>query len=256
MKHKWNQRQWFTEAKRDASFYQCPLGLGLAGLLSGPDIAHPRGLTFRTVAVRKDPDFDDITCAAIGQHVQFQHTNCFNMFDSKRIFFIGLFHQFPESNHRDHVAAIDTLRLPIQNIFGGIANNIGTICIFPVRWPAGATGPINEGATSTNGQNLTDDTLAESEQRRAHQIHVVSEHTESTTNTSVAVRKFYFGVTAKEQTKEAISRAAGGIKETSTSFVAEIFVFRLRIETRQIFNSTFFNRILAGNDITSAQPAR
>ena len=126
-----------------------------------------------------------------------------------------MFHQFPERNHRDHVAAIDTLRLPIQNIFGGVTNNVGA------RFTIGL--PINERATATNSQNLTNDAFAESEQRRAHQIHVVGEHTESTTNTSVAVGHFNFRITTKQQSQKTIRRAAGGVEEAGASFVTEIF---------------------------------
>ncbi len=162
-------------------------------------MTHPRGLGFRTLAFRQNlPDFNDITCAAIGQNVQLQHTNSFSLFGEKRIILIRTFHQFTKRNHRDHVAAIDTLRLPIQNIFGGIANNIGTICIFPVRWPAGATGPINEGATPTHSEHFTNHSLAKCKKRSAHQIHIIGKDTQRTTNTSMAVGHFHFRVTAKE----------------------------------------------------------
>ena len=107
-----------------------------------------------------------------------------------------MFHQFPERNHRDHVAAIDTLRLPIKNIFGDVTNNVSPV--FTMLAGGATTLPVNERAAATHGEHFTNDTLAESKKRRAHQIHVVGEHTESTTNTSVAVRKFYFRVTAKK----------------------------------------------------------
>ena len=153
---------------------------------------------------------------------QFQDADGFNLFYDKRIVrLVAVRKDFAQRDQRDHIAPIDALRLPVENVFRLIAHDISP------RFAA--TLPINQRATATQSENFTGDTLAKREQRRAHQIHVIGKNTQSTANTRMTVRQFDFGITPKEQTQKAIAGAARGIEETGAGFVAEIFVVGLRI---------------------------
>jgi hypothetical protein len=110
MKYKWNQRQWFAEAKRHTTFHQLPFRF-FAAVVGGL-------LLF--------PDFDDVACATFRQRFEFQDTNGFSLIHDEWIFSVRPCHQFTERHECHHVAAIDALRLPVEDVFSSVADDIST----------------------------------------------------------------------------------------------------------------------------------
>ena len=127
MEDEWNQRQRFTKSERRATFPQFPFRR-----------IRPIGLILALL-----PDLDSVLRAAIGECFEFQDADRFSQFDGEGISSIRTFDDFTESDQRDDIAAMDALRLPVQDVFSLIAHDISALLAILL--------PVNECAAATDG---------------------------------------------------------------------------------------------------------